>query len=64
MKSNFLTAFLAIIMVIIATGALYGAMTFYETDNFEEHWMLSPTAIEIELKPLYSEEFDANSTEY
>ncbi len=64
MKYNFLTAFLAVIMVIIATGALYGAMTMYETDNFEESWMLSPTAIEVELKPLYSEEFDVNSSEY
>ena len=64
MKYNFLTAFLAIIMVIIATGALFGAMTMYENDNFEENWMLSPTVIEMELKPLYSDEFDEQSTEY
>lgn len=64
MKTNFLTAVLAIVMVMIATGALYVAMTMYETDNFDENWMLSPTVIEMELKPLYSEEFDANSKEY
>lgn len=64
MKTNFLTAVLAIVMVMIATGALYVAMTMYETDNFDENWMLSPTVIEMELKPLYSEEFDVNSKEY
>lgn len=64
MKTNFFTAVLAIVMVMIATGALYVAMTMYETDNFDENWMLSPTVIEMELKPLYSEEFDANSKEY
>lgn len=64
MKTNFLTAALAIVMVAIATGVLYFAMTVYEKDNFDENWMLSPTVIELELKPLYSEEFDANSTEY
>lgn len=64
MKHNLLTAFLAIIMVVIAVGALFGAMTIYEEDKFDESWMLSPAVIEKELEPLYNEEFDVNSTEY
>ena len=64
MKQNLLTGFLAIVMVVVAAGALFVAMTIYEQDKFEESWMFSPTVIEKELKPLYSEEFDANSTEY
>ncbi len=64
MKYNFLTAVLAIVMVIIATGALYGAMTMYETDNFDEHWTFSPTIIEVELKPLYSEDYNSNESGY
>ncbi len=64
MKHNLLTALLASIMVVIATGALLFGMAVYEKDQFDENWMLTPTVIERELKPLYSEEFDANSTEY
>lgn len=64
MKHNFITAFLASIMVVIAAGALFVAMTVYETDQFTQNWTFTPTVIEKELKPLYSEEFDANSTEY
>lgn len=64
MKHNFFTFFLASIMVIIAAGVLFGAMTIYENDKFDESWILSPAVIEKELKPLYSDEFDANSTEY
>lgn len=64
MKHNLLTAVLASIMVLIATGALLFGMTVYEKDQFEESWLLTPTVIEKELKPLYSEEFDENSTEY
>lgn len=64
MKSNLLTACCASIMVIIAVGVLFVAMTMYEKDNFEESWTLTPTVIEKELKPLYSESFDANSTGY
>ena len=61
MKYNILTAFMAIVMVIIAAGALFGAMTVYENDKFEESWMLSPTAIEMELKPLYEEEAETTT---
>lgn len=64
MKQNLLTGFLAIVMVVIAVGALFGAMTIYEQDMFDESWLLSPAVIENEIKPLYSEEFDVNSTEY
>lgn len=64
MKHNLLTALLASIMVLIATGILLFGMTAYEKDQFEESWLLTPTVIEKELKPLYSEEFDGNSTEY
>lgn len=64
MKHNLLTAVLASIMVLIATGALLFGMAVYEKDQFEEGWLLTPTVIEKELKPLYSEEFDENSTEY
>lgn len=64
MKHSFITAFLASIMVVIAAGALFVAMTIYEKDQFSQNWTLTPTVIEKELKPLYSEEFDANSTEY
>ncbi len=64
MKQNFLAGFLAIIMVFLAAGALYGAMTVYEQDQFDESWTFNPAVIENEIKPLYSEEFDANSTEY
>lgn len=66
MKNNFFTALCASVMVMIAVGALFFAMTMYEKDNFEESWTLTPAVIEAEeeLKPLYSEEFDANSTEY
>ncbi|MBR3762066.1 MAG: hypothetical protein IKK59_04925 [Lachnospiraceae bacterium] len=64
MKHNLLTAVLASIMVLMATGILLFGMTVYEKDQFEESWLLTPTVIEKELKPLYSEEFDENSTEY
>ena len=64
MKQNFFAGILAIVMVVVAAGALFAAMTIYEQDKFDETWMFSPTIIEKELKPLYSEEFDANSTEY
>lgn len=64
MKQNLLTGILAIIMVVVAAGALFGAMTVYENDKFDENWLLSPTVIEKELKPLYSDDFDADSTEY
>lgn len=64
MKQNLLTGILAIIMVVVAAGALFGAMTIYEKDKFDENWLLSPTVIEKELKPLYSDEFDVDSTEY
>lgn len=64
MKHNFITAFLASIMVVIAAGALFAAMTIYENDQFTQNWSFTPTVIEKELKPLYSEELDANSTEY
>lgn len=64
MKHNYLTALFASIMVVLAAGALYVAMTVYATDQFTQSWTMTPTVIEKELKPLYSEEFDANSTEY
>ena len=64
MRQNFLTAFLAIVMVVIAVGALFGAMTIYEQDQFDENWIFRPAIIENEIKPLYSEDFDMNSTEY
>lgn len=64
MKYNFVTALLASIMVILAAGVLFWAMTMYEQDQFEESFLLTPTVIEKELKPLYSESFDANSTDY
>ena len=64
MKSNLLTAVCASIMVIIAVGALFFAMTVYEQDYFSASWTLTPTVIEKELKPLYSDSYDANSTEY
>ena len=51
-------------MVFVTAGALFGAMTIYENDKFDEKWLISPTVIEKELRPLYSDEFDANSTEY
>lgn len=63
MKYNILTAFIAIVMVFLVAGALFGAMTIYENDKFEESWMLSPTAIEVELKPLYEEEVKESTTE-
>lgn len=64
MKQNILAGFLAVIMVVTAAGALFGAMTIYAKDKFDESWMLSPTVIEKELKPLYNEGIDADSTEY
>ncbi len=64
MKHSIITAFLASVMVVLAAGALYAAMTAYETDQFTQNWTFTPTVIEKELKPLYSEDFDANSTEY
>lgn len=64
MKYNLLTAMLASIMVIVATGALFGAMTVFEKDQFEENWIHTPTIIERELKPLYSEDLESDSTEY
>lgn len=64
MKQNLLTGLLSIFMVVVAAGILFGAMTIYERDMFDESWLISPTVIEKELKPLYSDEFDANSTEY
>ncbi len=64
MKQSFLTACLAIVMVILAAGALYGAMTIYEQDQFDEQLTFYPAVIENEIKPLYSDDFDANSTEY
>ena len=62
MKQNLLTGLLSIFMVIIAAGFLFLAMTIYEKDMFDENWLISPTVIEKELKPLYSDVFDANST--
>jgi hypothetical protein len=64
MKRNFITAIIASVMVVLAAGVLYIAMSVYATDQFTQVWTLTPTVIEKELKPLYSEEFDANSTEY
>ena len=64
MKRNFITAIIASVMVVLAAGVLYIAMSVYATDQFTLVWTLTPTVIEKELKPLYSEEFDANSTEY
>ena len=64
MKHNWITAIIASIMVVIAAGALYIVMTAYASDQFTQNWTLTPTVIEKELKPLYSEELDLNSTEY
>ncbi len=64
MKQNFLTGCLAIVMVILAAGALYGAMTIYEKDQFDEKFTFYPAVIENEIKPLYSDGFNADSTEY
>ena len=64
MKQNLLTGCLAIVMVLLAAGVLFMAMSLYEKDKFDESWLLSPTVIEKELKPLYSDELDVNSTEY
>ena len=64
MKQNLLTGCLAIVMVLLAEGVLFMAMSLYEKDKFDESWLLSPTVIEKELKPLYSDELDMNSTEY
>ncbi len=63
-KNNLITTFCASAMVIFAVGLLFLAMTVYERDNFEESWSLTPAVIEKELRPLYSDSFDANSTEY
>ena len=64
MKQGLWTVLLTIAMVVATAGALFGAMTIYERDKFDENWLISPTIIEKELRPLYSDEFDANSTEY
>lgn len=64
MKQNLLTGCLAVVMVLLAAGTLFMAMSLYEKDKFDESWLLSPTVIEKELKPLYSDELDVNSTEY
>ena len=64
MKHNFITAILASVMVVLAAVVLFVAMKAYETSRFNQNWTLTPTVIEKELKPLYSEEIDANSTEY
>jgi len=64
MKHNIITVLLASIMVIIAAGTLFVAMTMYANDQFAQNRTITPTVIEKELKPLYSEEFDENSTEY
>ena len=64
MKQNLLTGCLAVVMVFLAAGTLFMAMSLYEKDKFAESWLLSPTVIEKELKPLYSDELDVNSTEY
>lgn len=64
MKQNLLTGILAIVMGAIAAGVLFAAMTMYEKDQFDENWLLSPAVIEKELKPLYGEEFNTDSTEY
>lgn len=64
MKSNIITVLGAGLMVIFSVSVLLFAMSVYEEDNFAESWILTPAVIEQELKPLYSEEFDANSTEY
>ena len=64
MKQSLWTILMSIIMVFVTAGALFGAMTIYENDKFDEKWLISPTVIEKELRPLYSDEFDANSTEY
>ena len=49
---------------LILRGICFMAMSLYEKDKFDESWLLSPTVIEKELKPLYSDELDVNSTEY
>ena len=64
MRQSLWTVLATILMVVVTSGALFGAMTIYENDKFDENWLISPTVIEKELRPLYSEEFDANSTEY
>ncbi|MBR2036694.1 MAG: hypothetical protein IKA09_03105 [Lachnospiraceae bacterium] len=64
MKQNLWTGCLAVVMVLLAAGVLFMAMSLYEKDKFDESWLLSPTVIEKELKPLYSDELDMNSTEY
>lgn len=64
MKSNLFTAICASVMVLIAVGVLFFAMTVYEQGYFAESWILTPTVIEKELKPLYTDSVDANSNEY
>lgn len=64
MKYNLLTFLGAGIMVIMMVSILFGAMTVYEKNQFKQTWSVYPTVIEKELKPLYSESFDADSDEY
>ena len=64
MKDNLLAVLGAGVMILLAVGALYFAMTVYAEDKFVETWILTPTVIERELKPLYSEALDSDSTEY
>lgn len=64
MKYNLLTFLGAGIMVVVTVSVLFGAMTAYERSQFKQAWSVYPTVIEKELKPLYSESFDANSDEY
>ena len=51
MKRNFITAIIASVMVVLAAGVLYIAMSVYATDQFTQVWTLTPTVIEKELKP-------------
>lgn len=64
MKQNLKTGVLAIVMVLVAAGVLFMVMTIYESDKFDENWLIYPTIIEKELKPLYGDEFNVDSTEY
>ncbi|MFI3238212.1 MAG: hypothetical protein R3Y47_09355 [Lachnospiraceae bacterium] len=50
MKRNVLTAFLASIMVLCATGILIGSMYWYESVTFEQEWQFQPTSIEDNLE--------------
>lgn len=64
MKYNLLTFLCAGIMVVITVGVLFGTMTVYEKNQFNQMWSIYPTVIEKELKPLYSEAFEEDAKEY